>query len=225
MPTGAKISAASSSAGARSSLPPAHATPSSRAKPVRRGVARPRERERLASLETCELRDDVRSGAETENAEACGVAGHAQRAIADQPRAHPRRELGIGVSAGQRERVACVGDGVFRVAAVDRVAGEARRVAEVFASARAIRAHTTGVAEPRHADAHADAKRCHAGAQRRHDTDNLVAGYQRQLGIGQLAIDDVQIGAADTAGLHLDQDLAGAGRRRGQRRRFERRAG
>ena len=54
------------------------------------------------------------------------VAGHAQRAVADQPGAQQRRGLGVAVAVGQRKAVARVGDGVLGVAAVDLVAGEAR---------------------------------------------------------------------------------------------------
>ena len=37
---------------------------------------------------------------------------------------------------------------------------------------------------------------------------DLVAGHERQLRVGQLAVDDVQVGAADAAGAHLEEHLA-----------------
>ena len=66
-----------------------------------------------------------------------------------------------------------------------------------------------GVAEPRHADARAE-RRVDAVADRLDPADDLVAGNDRQLRIGQFAVDDVQIGAADAAGLDAHADLAGA---------------
>ena len=53
-------------------------------------------------------------------------------------------------------------------------------------------------------------KRVHAGAALDDDADDLVTGDQRQRGIRQFAVDDVQIGAAHAAGMHAQQDLAAA---------------
>jgi hypothetical protein len=47
-----------------------------------------------------------------------------------------------------------------------------------------------------------------AGAERIDPADNLVARDDRHNGIGQFAIDDVQIGTTDTAGQDLDSNLA-----------------
>jgi hypothetical protein len=41
--------------------------------------------------------------------------------------------------------------------------------------------------------------------------DDLVAWHERQFGLRQLAIHDVQVGAAHGAGADLDKDFAGAG--------------
>ena len=67
------------------------------------------------------------------------------------------------------------------------------------------------MAEPGDADAPADRERGGAGAAGQHLAHDLVAGDQGQLGVRQLAVDDVQIGAADRAGLDPHQDLARAG--------------
>ncbi len=55
--------------------------------------------------------------------------------------------------------------------------------------------------------------------------DDLVAGDQRQLGVRQFAVDDVQVGPADGAGLDPHQHLARAGGRVGDLRRAQRPAG
>src|SRR3982750_3843849 len=46
------------------------------------------------------------------------LAGPAVRPIADQPGAHQRRRVDVAVAVGNLERVARVGDDVFRIAAV-----------------------------------------------------------------------------------------------------------
>jgi len=57
------------------------------------------------------------------------------------------------------------------------------------------------------------------------DADDLVPGHERQFRIGKLAIDDMQIGPADGAGAHRDQQLLRAGMRRRQLRHGQRPAG
>ena len=96
-----------------------------------------------------------------------------------------------------------VGDSPFGVAAVDVVAGEAGLVAEVLATRRAVTARAARPAEPGDAEASAVLR----------DPDDLVARDERQLRARELAVDDVEIGPADTTGLHLQQHLTGAGDR------------
>ena len=73
------------------------------------------------------LADDVRSGAEAVDPDALGVAGEAQRPVADQPGAQERRRLEVLVAVGEREAVALVGHRALGVAAVEVVAREAAR--------------------------------------------------------------------------------------------------
>ena len=61
----------------------------------------------------------MRGTAEAEEAETTRVAGHAEGAIADEPRTEQRRRLPIVEIAGEAEDVAGVGDGVRGIAAVD----------------------------------------------------------------------------------------------------------
>ena len=77
-----------------------------------------REGEDAPALVQRDLADDVRAGAEAVEPEALRVAGHAQRAVADEPRAQQRRGLEVAEALGQREGVARVGHGARRVAAV-----------------------------------------------------------------------------------------------------------
>ena len=202
-PTGAKTIAASSSSGAGPAESPAHSAPSSSASDCGRVVAAAGEGEHPPALVDGDLADDVRGRAEAVEAEALGVAGHAQRAVADQPGAEQRRDLLVGMVLGEREAEALVGDGQLGVAAVELVAGEAGAVAEVLAAGAAEAAGAVGPAQPRHADALALRV---ALAVAGDAGDDLVAEHERQLRLGQLAVGDVQVGATDPAG----GDLAAA---------------
>ena len=114
-----------------------------------RVVSGPHEAEHPPPLVPRDLDDDVRGGAEAVEAEPFGIAGEAQRAVADQPGAEERRRLQVVVGVGKREAVALVGDDPLRVAAVEVVAGEAGRLAEVLAAGEAVAAGAVRPAEPR----------------------------------------------------------------------------
>ena len=91
------------------------------------------------------LRDDVCGGAEAVEPE-CGacragarrVARELQRAIADQSGAEQRRRLGSVVTLRDGKTVACIGERIFGIAAIARVASEECVLAEVFPSNRTI---------------------------------------------------------------------------------------
>src|ERR671910_476381 len=114
-PTGAKMMAASSSSGGCSFEPPAHAAPSPRAN---------RWPSSSPALVNGYLDNYVGGGAESVEAEAFGVVGHPQGAVADQARAQERRGLHVRVTLGDREAEAVVGRGIRGVAANDLVAGD-----------------------------------------------------------------------------------------------------
>ena len=157
-----------------------------------------------------DLADDVRRGSEAVQAESLGVAGHSQRPVADQARAEERSGLEIRIAVGNRRAEALVGDGELRVAAVQRVTREARVVAEVLAAGSAVTAVAVGPPEPGDADAVALREALGPLAGLLHRPDDLVTEDERELRIGQLPVDDVQVGAADAAGVHGDEDLTGA---------------
>src|SRR5205085_492588 len=115
-------------------------------------VAGADEAEQAPALVTRDLGDDVRRHAEAVEAEPLAVARQPQRAVADQPGAEQRRRLLVGIALGDREAEALGGDGVLRVAAVEVVAGEPGRVAEVLAAAAAVAARPVRPAEPRDAE-------------------------------------------------------------------------
>ena len=162
-----------------------------------------------------DLRDDVGRGAEAVEPEPLGVAGEAQRAVADQARAEQRRRLEIRIARREREAEALVGDDLLGVAAVEVVPGEACPVAEVLPPGRAVAAPAARPAEPRHAEPAAVVGLAH----------DLVAGHERQPVRRQLAVDDVQVGSAHAAGMHAQEQLAGGRLRRGHVLELQRLAG
>ena len=174
-------------------------------------VARPGEGEHAPPLPATDLGDDVPSGAEAINADRPPVSGELERAPADQARAEQRRRRDRVEVLGKRKDEVRVGDRMGREPAVPGVAGEERRIAQIFTSAAAIGASPVGVAEPSHADARAklEADPC---ADRVDAADNLMARHDGQLGVGQLAVDDMEVGAADTASLDPHANLTGSGR-------------
>ena len=96
------------------------------------------------------------------------------------------------------------------VAPVARVAGEQRRIAQVFLASPAIGASPVGVAEPSDADARARFE-VDPLADGVDAADDLMSRHNGQLGVRQFAVDDVEVGAADSAGLDSNANLARSG--------------
>src|SRR2546427_354769 len=114
------------------------------------------------------------------------------------------------VAPGQREAVARVGHRVLRVTAVEVVARKARPLAQVLARRAAEAALATRPAKPGHAHPVAGREAIDARTRFRHAAHDLVAEHEGQLGVRQLAIGNVEIGAAHATGTDLDQELAGS---------------
>ena len=218
-PTGAKISAASSGSGGAAVEIPGPLGAEAARELLRREVARAGEREHEPALMAGDLGDDVRGGAKPVDADRVRLAGHAQAAVADQPGAHQRRRFDIAVAGVDRKAIALIGHAQLGIAAVDRVAGETRAIAKIFAAAAAIVANPAGPAEPRHPDPVAERETVDLRPLVDDDADDLVTKHQRQLRVGELTIDDMQVGAAHGAGAHRDQHLLRPGTRRRQFRR------
>jgi hypothetical protein len=100
-----------------------------------------------------------------------------------------------------------------RIAAIARVAGTQRPIAQIFAAGTTIRTDATGRAEPGHADPLADRKPRHASPQRSDPSHDLMAGNERKLRIGKLAVHHMQVGTTYAAGRDLEQYVTGRGRR------------
>ena len=70
---------------------------------------------------------------------------------------------------------------------------------------------TAGTPQPGNADPLAKRKAFDPGAFFDDDADDFVAENERQSGLRQIAVDDVQVGPADAAGPHLEHDLPSPG--------------
>src|SRR5690606_23917313 len=188
---------------------------------LRGGVSGPRERIQRSALMPRDLRNDVRRRTEAVDAEPLRVAGLRQRAVADQARAKQRRRGHGIVLRRNRHAEGFVRNGVLRIAARQLVAGEARVRAQILAPGATVTAVPARAAEPRDADSVAGPKARGAVADGFDAADDLVTRHERQRGLRQLAVDDMQIRAADGARLDAQQHLARARRRHWQRAQLE----
>jgi hypothetical protein len=154
-----------------------------------------------------DLGDDVRGRAEPVQAKTLGVAGEHERAIADQPCAEERSRFHIRVELGNGEAVPLVGDRLLGEATVDLVPGKTRAIAEVLSSGPAEATGAVGPSEPRDSDTLPDRKARRTFTELADPTHDLMAEDERELGIAQLAVDDVQIGSADRACSDIQKHL------------------
>src|SRR5207248_7817569 len=90
-----------------------------------------------------------------------------------------------------------VGERVLRITAVERVAGEARFVAEVLAPGSAIFALSTCPPQPRNTDALASSETFHTRAGFGDCAHDFMTGDYREFRMGQFTVHDMQIRSAD----------------------------
>ena len=152
-PTGAKIIAASNFSGGISSEPPAQTAPNERANfcPALSPGRVNAKTSRFSKQRN--LGDQMRRGAETIDAK---FAAHLLFSGTIGNRACQRKEAArrdVFILFGQRKTKSRIGDSEFRIAAIDRVAGEARVIAKIFAARFAKLAFSARPTEPRNADA------------------------------------------------------------------------
>jgi hypothetical protein len=129
-----------------------------------------------------------------------------------QPSTQQRRCFNIIQFLRKRERKASVGTRLRCIAAVPGVSGECRPITQIFAARFAEVAVSACAAEPGYADAVAHREIVHLGADPDHPSDNLVTGHDRKALAFQIAIDDMQVGSADSTRGHGNDDFSGAGR-------------
>lgn len=165
--------------------------------------------EQLGALGLRDLGCEVRAGAEPEQPETTGrrEVGTHEGAVADDPAAQQRRELGGGTLLGQSIGVRRGDHDPLREAAVGVPARVRRRGAEVLAPAAAPPALSAGAPQPRDADPVADGEPVRARPGRQDSADDLVAGAGAGPARGQVALGEVQVGAAHAARLDGHQQV------------------
>ncbi len=96
-------------------------------------------------------------------------------------------------------------------AAVPRVAGELRAVAEVFHALLAETADAASVSKPGDSDPVTDPMCGDVAADEIDAADDFVAGNNRTFDAGKLRVDDVKVGPANPARAYLDANFSVAG--------------
>ena len=113
----------------------------------------------------------------------------------------------IAIRVGNRERKGRIGHHVIRETAVSLVASEFSVIAEVFLVMRAKGAVAAGMSEPAYADALPGLETRDAVAKAGDLSDNLMAGNDGCAAGTKIAVDDMQVCAANRAGPHFQQKL------------------
>ena len=218
--------AASSSSGGIEVESPAQTAPIAAGELLGFQISRRGERENALSLMNRNLCDDVGGRSESVNSKTLhGFSRHPVGPVPDQARAKQRRSVYVGHPFGERKTKPLVRNRVLRVPTVDIVAGKKGVVAEVFLAPPAEPALAAGIAKPRHSHALTGAMILCAPPSLHHCSNDLVSNDQGQLGLGQLAVNDVKIRAADSAGAYFDQHLIRSGLRDRNIRRTKRLVG
>jgi hypothetical protein len=109
----------------------------------------------------------------------------------------------------QRETIILVGDGEFGKTAVKGIAGKVRIITEIFPAFKAVTTAAAGMTQPGNANQVSRLKSGHLGTGDQHSADDFMSQDQGQLGGGELSIGNMQISAADAAGMHLKKYLGG----------------
>jgi hypothetical protein len=155
----------------------------------------------------------VSGGAESIKPQPPGIPGHAISPVADQAGAQQGCRLKIRVILRNGETEALVGYTHLGETAVDLVSRIARFVAEILPPRLTKGTMTATAAKPRHSDPVARRELGDPLTGSFHYTHDLMARYDRQLGVGQVSVDYMQIRPAYAANQDMDQNLPGAWRR------------
>ena len=164
------------------------------------------------------LEDEVRRGAEAGQPKVLPVleAGQPQRPVADRAGAQERGGLRIGEDVGDPISKRLGHGHELGIAAVGVAAGRPELVAEVFLAPAAEAAFPACGEDPGDADPVAEPEAAGPRTNGRDPPDDLMAQDDRQPRRRRPSLDLVELGVADAAGVHLDQQLTLARNRIGQ---------
>src|SRR6266404_1469542 len=119
---------------------------------LRRDVTGSREGIDRPALPARDLGDNVPGRAEAIDAQPLRAARHHQRPPADQAGAQQRRDRNVVAVFAERESIARVGNSVRGEAAIPRISGEERTIAEIFHPLLAETADAAGISKPGDSD-------------------------------------------------------------------------
>ena len=156
-----------------------------------------------------DLGGDVGRAAEAVDAEPAARwhRGPAQRTEPDDPGAQERCHMLVVEAVGEPVGVALVDNRVVGIATVRVPAGETGVEAQVLVTSEAEPAGATGPPQPRDADALARCEPRRARAEPVDDAHDLVTGDHLRPMRWQVALGEMQVGAAHAADRHADPQL------------------
>ena len=168
--------------------------------------------EDLAVPVTEDLNGLACGGSEAEETDALAWLGarYAKAAETDDSGAEKWGDVGVVEGFGERVNEVGAGESVLGVASVDGVAGKGGAVAEVFFVAATEGAGAVGAADPGDADASAGGEIESFAFEDL--ADDLVAEDERLVDEREVAFEDMEVGAADSAGGDAEESVAFAER-------------
>jgi hypothetical protein len=158
----------------------------------------------------CDLNNDMRRTAESDQKQSAVLrhGGFVERAIADQTSTKKWRDMFVVEIARQLIGEILRHDSVVGVSAMGIVTGIARARTKILLFTAAKAAGTVHVPKPGNSDPLATAKLGDTGSDFVDSADDLVTRNERGSMEGEVAFDDMDIGPANGAHVHLDSNFA-----------------
>src|SRR5579859_189318 len=186
-------------------------------------VAWPGERVHLLALPHCHLGNNVSGCAEAVDAQPFDTwTRETPGAVTDQSSTQQGCGVGIRTVPRQRKTEVLVDRYIFGIAAIHGVARELCLRTQVLLTAVAHSAASIRPGQPGNSHPRAAALSACAGARCDDGADDLMPENEGKFRTVELAVDDVQVGAAYATRTDLDQDLVGQQLRHGHLPRHER---
>lgn len=139
-----------------------------------------------------------------------------QGAIADHTTTEERRSREVLEGVRETEREVCINREVLGEATIAMPASECGRFAEILQPGGAEFTGPAGGAQPGDAGTVAGSPATDATAKSYHTAHGLVTGNERQPSRTNIALRELQVGAADATGADLEQEFTGTRLRRGE---------
>src|SRR5579883_2714762 len=162
---------------------------------------------------TRDLNGDMAGRTEAVDAQTAALtdSGKAERTKTDDAGAEQGRGLIVGKTLRNGIDKILARDGVFGIAAIDGVAGEGRVIAEIFRAGTTILASAISAVQPGDSDARSFFEAASVRPIFLDHADDLMAGNHGRLARRQFALDNVQVRAANSAGVNANENFTTAG--------------